>query len=76
MQEGMQSSVEEALFLSITCVPEGPILLLIHCSETSKGSYGSEPGEFPISVFLLLLPISYGNCSGRRIICFLWNASA
>lgn len=76
VQEGMQSSVEKALFLCITCVPEGPILFLRHCSGTCKGSYRSEAGELPTSVFLPLLPISYRNCSGGRIICFLWNASS
>lgn len=76
VQEGMKSSVEKALLLSITSVPEGPILLLRHCSGTSKGSYGSEPGELPTSVFLPLLHISYRNWSGGRIICFLWNASS
>lgn len=77
MQEGMQSSMYRRLCSSASPVRQkAPILLLRHCSGTSKGIYGSEPGELPTSVFLPLLPIAYRNCSGRRRICFLWNGSA
>lgn len=75
-QEGIQSSTYSRLCSSAPVCQKALILLLRHCGRTSKGIYRSEPGELPTSLFLPLLPISYRNCSGRRRIYFLWNASA